>query len=756
MRKRVGILVWFSLVWAWLLPATAFAQSRHFGDISVSAHRLANGNTHHGYVEYRFTIANANPSRDYDVRVSLPSQSHRRGGEVIDGLRRSVKVTAGGTVSLPILQPALPIHGRNSARIHVDGREAGTVHLSGGFNHAEHIHGGIPPRPYLVSRALDSSALDTALATLAGGGTVAKADYDPSQATGKPDVPKGRGGYQANAWMPERSGRFEWLDLKYSVHVKPIRIRIHKTGRDDSIKRIEFYGKSGTIVGTVTNTGSSSRHDSRYVPYDLKVAGVTQAVHRVRMEMDGSRGGYMGIDAVSLSGDGKTVFATAATASSTYATLHRRSSGTVLDKATVLRSELEVTDWSDNWLAYSGYDAIVLHGSDLRAMPPPVSRAFWQYLEAGGVAVVLGTASFPKHVDVELESESGGTQRFVVGFGKCLVMEVGDTRALESKHLRAMEEAAKRTSAVWPAFGDVSTANSAFPVVDNLTIPVRGIALIMLIFIIVVGPLNIFVLAKLNRRIWMLWTIPTISLATCAVVFIYSLFSEGITPTVRVEAVTLLDHASRRATTLGRLAYYCPLTPSGGVRFDYDTELYPLVSRNWGAGTGKSVNWTDGQHLDSGWVQARMPAHFAVRRSETRRERLRFEKDEAGNWVVVNGLGVSVKQLVYRTDPAHEGDGRSQVWKSGPVAPGARVMLIRSNETGDKERKIGVLRRLFRDGRWSVESVKPLVSGGNQPGGSYVAELAGSPFLDDGLEGRKHLKAASIVIGRLSPEEVSL
>src|SRR5262249_53201279 len=40
--------------------------------------------------------------------------------------------------------------------------------------------------------------------------------------------------------------------------------------------------------------------------------------------------------------------------------------------------------WSTDWLAYSRYDGIVVRGDDLKAMPPAVRTALWQYVETGG------------------------------------------------------------------------------------------------------------------------------------------------------------------------------------------------------------------------------------------------------------------------------------------------------------------------------------------------------------------------------------
>ena len=82
-------------------------------------------------------------------------------------------------------------------------------------------------------------------------------------------------------------------------------------------------------------------------------------------------------------------------------------------------------------------------------------------------------------------------------------------------------------------------ANSAMPVVENLKIPTRGTVVIMLAFIVIIGPVNIIYLNRIKRRTWMLWTIPAISFATTLLVFMYSLLREGITPDVRIAGITV-------------------------------------------------------------------------------------------------------------------------------------------------------------------------------------------------------------------------
>jgi hypothetical protein len=741
---------WFRVILVLLAgQGGAAAAGKHFGDIEVSTRRIVNGNTHHGYFEHRFTIANRNPSEDYVITISLPGDASSRGAESIHRLQRTTKVNAGGVVTIPVLQPALPVYGDNSATILINGRSAGKVYLSGGFDHAENRHTSTTPRTILVSRSLDSSALDGALRKSGGGLVPTGTDYSPERAQGPPDVPKGRGGYQPLAWLPAHSGRgHEWLEVDFSNAVIPQKIRLIKTGRDETVKRLDLFDAKGKTIVSLANTNTTTRYRSQFTELTLSAVTVTQKVHRVRVEMDTHRKGTFGIDSVELIGKSESVFASGARASSSYSTVvHGSGSRSAADHPTVMRAEWEASDWSDNWLAYTAFDMIVLHARDFRSMPAGVKEAVWRFVEAGGVIAVIGKAEVPAPWAPTADDESAGLKRYRVGFGECLEIPVVTTRELGSAQLREIQKSARATASVWGGFGNAAAANGVFPVIDNLSVPVRGVSLIMLLFILAVGPINIFILARMNRRIWMLWTVPLISFVTCGIVFAYSLFSEGITPTVRMEAITVLNHTSHRATTLGRLAYYCPLTPSGGLRFGYEAEIFPIVDRNWrSGGTSKSIDWTAGQHLESGWIQARMPSHFAVRKSETRRERVQFEKQADGRWAAINGIGSDIKKLDFK-DPA------GKTWQLQNLQAGGKAIMAK----GGKVTKRGsdrLLREIFQKGLWTRDG-KSSVAQTGLAAGTYLADLESSPFMEVGLAGEKHLRLGSVILGIVAPEEFS-
>ena len=332
-----------------------------------------------------------------------------------------------------------------------------------------------------------------------------------------------------------------------------------------------------------------------------------------------------------------------------------------------------VSAWSTNWLGFSRYDGVVVTNEDIQQMPSDVQSALWQYVECGGALLVLGGDKLPADWTSRLEipGKSAGIANSYVGFGECIVSANKDASGLNQTQWRQIVYSWVKTTTPWQTQFSVAEANNRFPVVSDFGVPVRGLFLLMLVFAIVIGPVNLIVLSRKKRRIWMLWTIPAISLVTCLAVFLYATFAEGWNRYIRTEGVTILDQRTNRATSIGWTAFYSALTPGDGLHFGYETELAPQV---FGASSvPRSVDWTHEQHLTRGWVTARVPAHFKLRKTELRRERITIRRGEGTHLSIVNGLGADIDRF-WLADT----DGSIHLGRS--ISAGAEAKLDRQED----------------------------------------------------------------------------
>ena len=425
--------------------------------------------------------------------------------------------------------------------------------------------------------------------------------------------------------------------------------------------------------------------------------------------------------------------------------------GTVLKNAEgkenffAAKSETSVAEWSTNWLGYSSYDGVVLTADEMRALPEPAASALMRYVECGGALLVIGLWQVPPPWRIEKEQD-GALLSYNAGFGVCMVSENGAVEGLSKPNWEAISDAWVQSQLPWaPApmmTFDNDSANKLFPVTENVSIPVRGLLLIMLLFVILIGPVNLFVLSKKKKRMWLLWTVPLISLLTCLAVSAYTVLSEGWGGRARYLSYTILDERSHRASTIGLNAFYAPLTPGDGLRYGTETEI--TAQGNLFGGypydrvPTRMADWTDDQHLETGWVTARTPVHFMIRRSETRRERLTLTRRSDGSLSVVNGLGVPIRNLWLA-------DEKGVVYTGSAIAAGASAILEMT-----KEHVVTVKDEGFRGafkGDWMKE-VQRTASGADlvRPR-TYLADLEACPFLEEGLKDVKQKKCEARVYG---------
>lgn len=411
----------------------------------------------------------------------------------------------------------------------------------------------------------------------------------------------------------------------------------------------------------------------------------------------------------------------------------------------VVRADQPVDQWSTNWLGYTRYDGVVVTADDLRTMPAEVRNAIGQYVECGGSLLILGpNAPLPGPWKLQPHPRRNCLLT-TPGFGECVVIDRTDLSRDRGSDLGSALESWIGSVTPWLRVRDPSDANRVFPVVEDVGIPVRGLLALMFVFAIVIGPVNFVVLTHKKRKLWLFWTVPLISFITCLTVIAYMAVTEGWKGRSRIEGFTILDENSRRASSLGWTGFYTPLLPSGGLHFSPDTEVnyqngeYPH-SRRGSSGSALTIDWTRDQHFSSGWLTPRVPAHFALRKSELRRERMTISKGADG-LEAVNGLGADLSEFWYC-------DETGNLFHADAILAGERANLPpapRPTSSGG----VKSLRSVYA-GEWTGLSTKMKVEGpALLAPRTYLGVMEAAPFMDDGMPGASVRKMRSIVYGIL-------
>jgi hypothetical protein len=658
------------------LPARGQRVPMNFGDIEITLEGVPQGSSWHGYTEYAFRVRNKSAEQPHTVGLSVPFEKIVQDGDSLRELRRSVSVGANETVRLTLLQPDHPPLGGYNVTVFLDGQ---------------------------------------------------RRQRDLQLRPNEPPIRHGsrRGRYYSSATF---GGSVEPL-LLIGVHVGPLpTIIVGGTagGRPAGRMPPGMGGMPGMPAPPMPGMGG---------------AGIPPAPPPRGFRPEPARG------------PGNPAPEEALPALGAFADMVRAfefgevkkmpvKAGLPPNSHQAVKGEV-VETWSGNWLAYTRYDGAIVTADEWRAMPAGVRAALGQYVETGGFLFVIGPADLRGLSAVsETKTDAGGWKSVRAGFGRCLVSPDGNYDKWSQERFDELGKTWSETLTTWlSGRRGTAEANLEFPVVEDLGIPVKGLFVLIFLFTLVIGPINIMVLARMNRRIWLLWTTPVLSLTTCLAVFAFMLISEGWEGRLRIETLTLLDEKTHRATTMGWTGVYSPLTPGDGLHFSYDTEVIPQRYYEGEGGQARSctLDWSQDQHFASGWVEARVPSHFKVRKSETRRKRVALHHETDGSWSMVNHLGVEIRRFSYADD-------KGQIHVADDIAAGAPAKLKRS----EKELQAQTVNAA------SVLSSTSWMSGMQQMAAnpqrylrpdSYLAEVDESPFLEDALRNARKVKAHALIVG---------
>lgn len=207
------------------------------------------------------------------------------------------------------------------------------------------------------------------------------------------------------------------------------------------------------------------------------------------------------------------------------------------------------------------------------------------------------------------------------------------------------------------------------PTFANLLIPGVGIApvvefqVLITLFVLLIGPLNYWILYRLNRLHLLVLTTPLFAGLVTASLLVYALFCDGFGVQARARTVTLLNQEKSEAVTWSRMTHYAGSAPKKGMQMPEDAAIYPILPGYESAIAGskpkeREIIWEEGrQDLISGWLPSRTAVqHLAVRKGETN-HRIDFLTANGSKLEISNQLGADIALLLVKDE--------DESWKVG-------------------------------------------------------------------------------------------
>jgi hypothetical protein len=280
-----------------------------------------------------------------------------------------------------------------------------------------------------------------------------------------------------------------------------------------------------------------------------------------------------------------------------------------------------------------------------------------------------------------------------------------------------------------PDWGVITARGFRLPIPGIEGVPARAYLLILIVFSILIGPVNYWFFRRRGQQALVVLSAPLISALFIVLLAGYVLAGEGLGVRGRAVTFTMLDEARRQAVTRASISLYAAgMTPAGGLQFARDTAVLPIGPDGTGSREQQTLDLTDSQRFSSGAIRARSPTNLEQLTFRAARERLTFSREDGGV-SVTNGLGATVTVLTYN-------DGSATHTLAAPLPAGGKVLL----QSGSRGFHGVIPTQLPQFSRFQQLFTQ-------QPAGSYLAILEHSPFWDPGVAGIGERGSFHLVLG---------
>jgi|688.fasta_scaffold01894_7 hypothetical protein len=180
-------------------------------------------------------------------------------------------------------------------------------------------------------------------------------------------------------------------------------------------------------------------------------------------------------------------------------------------------SRFSPTQLPDDWRAYSGFDSILMTSNDWMSVPSGPRNAIISWMRLGGQVIIYSdSASNPNALGLPSD----------ISFGEYLIKNISGDR-LDPKPTVDLVYNRKIKTRITAATKDFNTSWPLQKLLNTKDFNSILFILILIIFGIIVGPVNLFVFAKSGRRHRLFITTPIISILTSLLLIVLIILQDG-------------------------------------------------------------------------------------------------------------------------------------------------------------------------------------------------------------------------------------
>ncbi len=422
----------------------------------------------------------------------------------------------------------------------------------------------------------------------------------------------------------------------------------------------------------------------------------------------------------------------------------------------------------DRWQCLAGFDLVVVDAG--LSLGAERERVLLDYCAAGGAVLALDAGTL---ADGPLRDAIAATPGGRFGFGRLF----GGRGARGGDGDRAFAAWVEDSVHGLLAVGQRALAG---PAADGMhldlqipglgSVPVLAFFILILLFVVAAGPVNLFLCKRAGRPVLMVFTLPALGFGFAGAILLWGLFSEGLGVKGVVRSVTWLDQRTHQAASQATQTLYsgttlARLTPAPGSL---------LMCAEVGQARYRSQELhryrVDGAGVVDGDVlPSRTPTTLVGVTAQRARERLRFKRTAHGGLEVLAGPEFLPASTGGSTMIVRDHAGQWFVSQTGTtalrpvsdVAAGEAVRAVREaflavtrTDAGEQRLRNMAVTRLTSGAplsleTWLLHHVETLAPG------SYVAWLDTNAIVDGfGLASVEWRQKQHLVLGLLAGEDI--
>lgn len=340
----------------------------------------------------------------------------------------------------------------------------------------------------------------------------------------------------------------------------------------------------------------------------------------------------------------------------------------------IFGSRFDLEELPEDWRGLSGFDVLMLTHTEWQALKPGARLAAAQWARLGGRLHIYmspgasaASLDLPEEVLTEKKNMSLGGVALLSWDGKSLpATEIVDRYWLGKQRVKELTDGYAGMSAKKPEWALLRT-------LGERSFASWQVLLFLVVFGILVGPVNLFILAPPSRRHRLFITTPLLSLGASAVMITVLLVQDGIGGGGRRLVVVNLEPAETTAFVTQEQVCRTGLLTSSGFELKQAVLVEPvaLPDKPWvklkNTSGSQAVQLRQaGSQFSGNFFQSRAEQGQLLRATVPTRARLELKKGLPVGAApeVISALGFTVEEAFYV-------DAEGTVWKlTGPLATG--------------------------------------------------------------------------------------